>query len=243
MTKRRFAVFDIDGTLFRGGLYRELAHEVMRRGAIQPHLVAAAEAKLTQWHCRGARDAYDQYEQSLVKALDQSLPTIPVAIYDAAVAEVVTQQLDQVYTYTRHRLQELQAAGYFLIAISGSQEEVVRPFARHYGFDAWVGQRYVRRGDHFTGEIIKTHTDKDILLRQLVAKFDLTWKESYAFGDSAGDRHMLKIVTHPVAFNPTEELLTEAMAQHWPVVIERKSVVYMMKQGDHGYFLANAGKI
>lgn len=34
MAKQKFAVFDIDGTLFRSGLYREVAYELMKMGAL-----------------------------------------------------------------------------------------------------------------------------------------------------------------------------------------------------------------
>lgn len=243
MTQQKFAVFDIDGTLFRSGLYRELALELMRRGVIDEELIKQVKQKLAEWKKRSCRDAYDHYEAALVRALDGSLPFIPTAIYDAAAEKIAAAQLDHVYTYTRHRLAELKDAGYFLIAISGSQEELVRPFALKYGFDSWVGQKYVRDGERFTGEIIKTYTGKDTLLRKIVAKFNLSWQGSYAFGDSGGDRHMLDIVENPVAFNPTEDLLELAIESGWPVVIERKSVVFELVKGDHGYVLANAGKI
>lgn len=243
MTKQKFAVFDIDGTLFRGGLYRELVLGLMKRQVIPQEFIDISFEKLAIWQKRGSRDSYDQFEWSLIQAIDNSLINIPTAAYDEIAANIAAQQLDQVYTYTRQKLTDLKEAGYFLIAISGSQEELVRPFALKYGFDAWVGQRYVRDGDKFTGEIIKTYTDKDVLLQQLVEKFDLSWKGSYAYGDSGGDRHMLDIVEHPVAFNPTEDLLNLALERGWPVVIERKSVVFELEKGKNGYILAHAGKI
>lgn len=240
---RQFAVFDIDGTLFRGGLYREIALAMMRRGVVPQALIDKSHEKLRQWKSRETPDAYDQYEWSLVEMFQKSLKDIPTEVFDEEVQRIAAEQLDQVYTYTRQKLTELKAAGYFLIAISGSQEELVRPFALKYGFNAWVGQKYVRDGDRFTGEIIRTHTDKDVLLKNLVEKFDLQWQGSFAFGDSGGDRHMLAIVENPIAFNPTEELLAIAASQGWPVVIERKSVVYELTKGGDGYVLAQAGKI
>lgn len=243
MTKRKFAVFDIDGTLFRGGLYRELVLGLMERRVVPQEFIDISFEKLAIWQKRGSRDSYDQFEWSLIQAIDNSLVDIPTAVYDEVAEQIAAQQLDHVYTYTRQKLIELREKDYFLIAISGSQEELVRPFALKYGFDAWVGQRYVRDGDKFTGEIIKTYTDKDMLLKQLVDKFNLDWKGSCAYGDSGGDRHMLCIVENPVAFNPTEDLLNLALERGWPVVVERKSVVFELEKGSHGYVLAHAGKI
>ena len=54
---------------------------------------------------------------------------------------------------------------------------------------------------------------------------------------------MLGIVEHPVAFNPAEDLLNLALERGWPVVVERKSVVFELEKGNDGYVLAHAGKI
>lgn len=241
---RKFAAFDIDGTLFRSGLYRELATEIMRQGVIDSTLVENAQHKLTQWKKRNGKNSYDEYEMSLVAALDASLPSIPTQVYDDAAKKIVIEQLDNVYTYTRAELARLSDEGYFLIAISGSQEELVQPFAEKYDFDAWIGQKYVRQHNQFTGEIIKTYTGKDVLLQSIVDKHSLVYEDSYAYGDSAGDRGMLQLVDHPIAFNPTIELLELAKEQDWKIVLERKSVVYELEKGSHGLFvLAQAGKI
>ena len=36
---RKFAVFDIDGTLFRSGLYREVAYEMMKMGILPQEML------------------------------------------------------------------------------------------------------------------------------------------------------------------------------------------------------------
>ena len=246
MEKRKFAVFDIDGTLFRSGLYREIAHKMLESGFIDRKFVAEADSKLASWKRRENRSSYDNYEAALVEALDNSLTKIPTEIYDRAIDEIVAEQLDNVYTYTRARLGELAANGYFSIAISGSQLELVEPFAKKYNFDAWIGQRYLRSEDgaKFTGEIIKTYNGKDVLLQQIVEQNDLTYDGSCAYGDSMGDRGLLESVENPVAFNPTDDLLELAQRKGWPIVVERKSVVYEMNRAQDGeYKLTHAAKI
>lgn len=244
--KRKFAAFDIDGTLFRSGLYREVANKLIEMGAINDESACRAREKRAQWKRRDGRNSYDEYEWALIEALDGSLTEIPTALYDQAVESVVCRQLENVYTYTRHELQRLQKLGYFLIAISGSQEELVEPFAQKYGFDTWVGQKYTRTadGENFTGEITKTYTGKDKILQKIIAEHDLTLDDSYAYGDSAGDRGMLEMVENPVAFNPTIELENLAEQAGWPIVIERKSVIYQLRKDENGlYVLAKASKI
>ncbi|MDO4781487.1 MAG: HAD family phosphatase [Candidatus Saccharibacteria bacterium] len=241
---RPFAAFDIDGTLFRDGLYREMAWELMRRGVVPDHWVRRIEQTHRDWKQRAHRDAYDAYEWSLVEMFADILPTIPVAVFDEVAKRIAADQQHHVYTYTRAELERLRREGYFLIAISGSHEEVIQPFAKFYGFDAWIGQKYIRRDGAFTGEIVATYTGKDVMLQRLIDQYGLTLQGSYAFGDSYGDRGMLEIVEQPVAFNPTIELLELAMQQSWKIVVERKSIVYELTKGaGDAFVLARAEKI
>lgn len=244
MKQRKFAVFDIDGTLIRGGLYRQLVLKLIDAGAITEEHGNIVQQKLLSWKRRESKNAYDEYEMSLITAIASSLTNIPAAVLDEAAESIAREELDHVYTYTRHRLRELKRDGYFLIAISGSQQELVDPFAKKYGFDTWAAQLYERKNGKFTGEIItKTYTDKDKILQRIIDENGLTLEGSYAFGDSEGDRHILAMVEHPVVFNPTEKLLEIAEANGWPIVLERKSVVFELEKGEHGYLLAQAGKI
>lgn len=241
---RPFAAFDIDGTLFRDGLYREMAWELIRQGIVPQSWAKRVAASYRDWKRRAHREAYDTYEQTLVDMFDAILPDIPVTTFDETARRIAINQLHHVYTYTRAELERLRRAGYFLIAISGSHEEVIAPFAAHYGFDAWIGQKYLRHNGVFTGEVIKTYTGKDILLQQLIHEHHLTLKGSYVFGDSYGDRGMLEMAEHPVAFNPTTELLALAMERSWNIVVERKSIVYELTKGKgDAYILARAEKI
>src|SRR5690606_29099878 len=126
-----------------------------------------------------------------------------------------------VYVYTRNLIRQLKDNGYFLIAISGSQIELVEPFAAKYGFDTWVGQEWERGEEFFTGNIIKTHTGKDKIIRRLIKENNLTLEDSYAVGDSNGDVGMLELVDNPIAINPTLELYEKAINNGWTIVIER----------------------
>jgi phosphoserine phosphatase len=39
---------------------------------------------------------------------------------------------------------------------------------------------------------------------------------------------MLELVQRPIAFNPERELAKIAMKRGWPIVVERKNVVYKL---------------
>lgn len=242
MALKKLAAFDIDGTLFRSGLYREVAYELMKMGVLEESILTETTEKNREWRKRTHGNAFEEFEMLLVTKVDASLPKIRITDYEKAVQRVIEKKADNVYVYTRDLLQKLKDDGYFLIAISGSQVELIELFAPKYGFDTWIGQKWERGDEYFTGNITKTHTGKDEILRNLMKEHGLTLEDSYAVGDSNGDTGMLKIVDHPIAFNPTRELFDVATEHGWDIVVERKNLHYTLrKEGTDGpYVLAQA---
>jgi HAD superfamily hydrolase (TIGR01490 family) len=238
MTKQKFAAFDIDGTLFRSGLYREVTYELYKMNILPGDLGEEITLKHREWRDRIHGNAFEEFERVMVGGIDSYLPKLRISDYDTAVTQVINKKAENVYVYTRDLLVRLQKAGYMTIAISGSQQELVEPFAKRYGFDAWVGQQWERGDEFFTGKVVKTHTGKDKILKQLIKQYDLTLEDSYAVGDSNGDSEMLAMVAHPIAFNPTYELLEKAMEHGWKVVIERKNTsLELTKEPTRGQYI------
>lgn len=235
--KKKFAAFDIDGTLFRSGLYREVFYELYKMGVLPNDLTEQTTEKHRVWRHRVHGNAFEEFDAIVVTVLDSYLPRLKISDYEEAVKRVLDKRAENVYIYTRDLLKKLKAEGYFLIAISGSQQELVEPFARRYGFDMWVGQQWERGEKYFTGKVVKTHTGKDKIIERMLDKHNLTMKDSYAVGDSNGDSGMLGIVDNPIAFNPNSELIEKALANNWKVVIERKNVSYELEGNKDGRFI------
>ncbi len=233
--KKKFAAFDIDGTLFRSGLYREVFYELYRMGVLPNDLTEQTTEKHREWRHRIHGNAFEEFERVMVTGLDTFLPQLKTADYDNAVQRVIEKKAENVYIYTRNLLKKLQRENYFTVAISGSQHELVEPFARRYGFDTWVGQEWERGDKYFTGNVTKTHTGKEKIIERLMQDHNLTLDGSYAVGDSNGDSGMLSIVENPIAFNPTHELLEKALMNDWKIVIERKNTSYELTKEPHGH--------
>ena len=240
MTKQKFAAFDIDGTLFRSGLHREVCYELTKMGKVPESVGSELTAKHRQWRHRLHGNAFEEFERTVVEYFDALTTQIKVADYDEAVKHVLEKKAENVYVYTRDLLKQLKSEGYFLVAISGSQIELVEPFARKYGFDAWVGQEWERGTEFFTGNITKTHTGKDKIIKKLLDEHNLTLKGSVGVGDSNGDTGMLGLVDHAIAFNPTAELYEKAIKSNWDIVVERKNMIYRLSPNDGQYVLNSA---
>lgn len=222
----RFAVFDIDGTLIRWQLYHAIVHTLGKRGYIlRPEHEKILQARL-DWKNRRTDEGFHDYEAVLVDVYLKALPHIRPEDYLAVAQEVFEEYKDQIFTYTRDLIAELKAKDYLLFAISGSQAEVIHLIASYYGFDDAIGCELEQKDDAFTGQFTTPIFDKKKALETLVQKHGATYEESYAVGDSPSDAPMLEAVEHPIAFNPDLRLHTIARDRDWPIVVERKNVIY-----------------
>lgn len=239
MTKRPFAVFDIDGTVIRWQLYHAVADKLAKQGALDADQFAKVRASRMTWKNRAGESSFDEYEQQLVKLVNRAITDISVREVELAYAEVIEEYRDQVYTYTRDLIKKMRERGYLLFVISGSQVEIVKLLAKHYGFDDYGGTVYERRDGRFTGENTPLRSDrKPAFLKELVEKHDATWQGSIGVGDSESDIPMLSIVERPIAFNPSKKLFQHAREQSWDIVLERKNMVYELEPHNGSYLLA-----
>lgn len=232
MSQRKFAVFDIDGTLYRWQLFHELVQELTLADVFPDNTFRNIDQAWNDW--RGGMMSFHDYEMLVVATLQKYLPLIPVEIFEAACDKVVTQSAHKLHAYPRQLMKDLKAKGYVIIAISGSQQELLERFGARHGFDIVIGAFYERKDGHFTGKTTRmTIGRKHEVLTELLETYNLTTEGSVAIGDSDGDISILELTERPIAFNPSEGLFNHAKRQGWSIVIERKNIAYRMEeQGD-----------
>lgn len=241
---KKFAVFDIDGTLFRWQLFHEVVFELMRSGHVSEEARQKVEKKMQAWRNRSHKHSFRDYELTLVEAYIPCIKGLPTSVFNATAERILAEHSDEVYTYTRDLVKQLKNEGYTLIALSGSQDEIVQPFAKKWGFDIALGQVHDIENEQYTGSIPGGKLvieQKGALLKEIVDSHGLSWEDSYAVGDSASDAPMLGLVTYPIAFNPNDLLFETARKNGWKVVVERKNMVYELEPKDGTYLLAHAG--
>lgn len=237
--RQSFAVFDIDGTLIRWQLYHAVVDRLAKENLLGPSASEKLHEARMVWKRREHPTAFRQYEKALIAIYESALPNLTPYQFDEVVEEVASEYKEQVYTYTRDLAKSLKEQGYVLIAISGSHEELVGHIARQYDFDLWVGTKYERKGNVFTGKKFVASSDKRAILEDLIRKHGLTTSSSVGVGDSKSDASFLDIMEQPIAFNPDRELFEIAARKSWRLVIERKNMVYVMEQKNGSYVLVS----
>ncbi|MCA9350217.1 HAD-IB family phosphatase [Candidatus Saccharibacteria bacterium] len=230
---QKFAVFDIDGTLFRWQLFHELVAELGNQDLFPKDVATTVEEKFFEW--RALKATWADYEREVVKAIIDNIAAIPPNKLSQCAETVVERSGHKVYNFTSDLVKKLKNDGYFLLALTGSQQEIAELFAKKHGFDDCIGSLMRRDSNgNFTSEFERfVIGNKSTILTNYCNEhgFDLN-DDSYGVGDSEGDASMLELVTSPIAFNPDEGLLKLASSNNWTVVIERKNLAYVMKVND-----------
>ena len=229
---KKFAVFDVDGTLIRWQLYHVVADRLAAAGMLGDKSYERIRLARRKWKDRAL--SFTEYEKILVHEFLPMLSQLDSDKYQQIIRDIWDEYRDQTYIYTRDLIKKLRGQGYFLLIVSGSPVETIELLAKHYGFDDFAACVFERDKDgHFTGKVTSPVLDKKLALQKLVKKHGLDWQGSIAVGDSSSDIAMLSQVEQPIAFNPDQALFDTARQRGWQIVVERKDVVYQLKQSEN----------
>ncbi|MDO8530410.1 MAG: HAD-IB family hydrolase [bacterium] len=225
--KKKVAIFDVDGTIFRSSLLIEVTEALIEEG-IFPEKVKKIYAKsFNAWLNR--TDSYDEYIMDVVKAFEKNIVDVKQTDFARVVKKVIALHKNKVYRYTRDLVKELKKKHYFLLAISHSPRELVYQFCKNLGFDKVYARIYeVGEVGTFTGNTLHVDliSNKANILRRFIEKENLSLADSFGVGDSESDINFLTFVDNPICFNPNSKLYAHAKKAGWGVVVERKDVIY-----------------
>ncbi len=225
--KRPVAFFDIDGTVFRSSLLIELVDRLLDAGVFPKASREEFSELKRQWQDREGR--YEDYIDAVVKVFRRDLKGVFYGDLADIGREVVAEGGKRVYRYTRDLIKELKRDGYYLVAISQSPKTILDDFCRQYGFDKVYGRIYeLGPQDRFTGEVTDEHliANKANIIARVFENPELTRDGSVGVGDTEGDIPLLEAVKRPICFNPNRLLFEHAKRRGWPLVVERKDVIY-----------------
>ena len=226
--KRKFAVFDIDGTIFRSSLLIELVEEMIRKGIFPEKARSIYERPYQKWLDR--KDGYDKYIMAVVAAFLRHIKGVSEKDFVSIAGRIAREHQNRVYRHTRDLVQSLKRKNYFLLAISHSPKYIVDRVAKRWGFDKCYGTllELDPTTKRFTGRRLHEDVifDKAKVLRRAVEKENLTLNNSVGVGDTESDIPMLSLVERAICFNPNKTLYEMARKKKWKVVVERKNVVY-----------------
>ncbi len=227
--KEKFAIFDIDGTIFRKNLAFELIDELAWLKIFNVNVRNELVRLYSRW--LDHEGTYEEYRKALVRLYAENLQDCRQEEIMEASKKVVPFYKDRTYVFTSQLLAKLKKDNYAMIAISGSPSEIVEEYNRYLKFDAVFGSVYeVTEQGVYTGNAVFEPTiHKGHVAKQYALENGLTFKGSYGIGDTESDAKFLEIVENPIAFNPNFNLKKIAEEKGWRIVVEKKDVIYEIK--------------
>ncbi len=229
------AFFDIDGTLYRDSLMVEHFKKLLKYEVIDPSLWHN-HAKKTYQNWDKRQGNYDDYLLEIANIYIDVMKGLNYKQTEFIANQVVQLKGDRVYRYTRARINWHKNNHHKVIFISGSPSYLVSKMAKKYEVTDFKGTEYlIDNKGNFTGEIIQmwdSHNKKQAML-EFEKKYNIDMHQSYSYGDTHGDFDMLQMVGHPIAINPTKELLQtiqcdEEIRKKILIIVERKDVIYQL---------------
>ncbi len=117
-------------------------------------------------------------------------------------------------------LREHQQAGHAVALVSASLDCLVAPLARRLDVPLALPARLEHASDRYTGRIVPplpyAHGKRQ-LIEALARRDGLSLQQSYAYGDSPGDVHILDMVGHPTVVNPIRGMRRTARRRGWRI--------------------------
>jgi HAD superfamily hydrolase (TIGR01490 family) len=225
--KRKMAIFDVDGTIFRSSLLIEFTEALIDKNIFKDASRKIYKKAYKNWLDR--KGSYEDYISGVVHAFDKNLPGVKFLDFSKIAKSVASFHKDRVYRYTRDVVRDLKKRGYYLLAISNSPKIILDEFCSNLGFNKVYGRIYeVDKQGRFTGKTLFEDlvSDKSKILIRAVEKGNFTFKGSVGVGDTESDIPFLKEVEKPICFNPNKKLFDYARKAGWKIVAERKDVIY-----------------
>ena len=231
MQKKKFAVFDIDGTIFRSSLTVELVDALIQEDVFSARVRDVYARAYQQWLDR--EDSYDTYMWAVVKAYNDNLKGVAHRDIVRVARKVAAFHKNRVYRFTRDLLHKLRQQDYYLVAVSHSSAIIVREFCKRLGFHKFYGRLHEvdeagkLTGKHLAEELIGS---KSKLVEHLIMKKGLSRKGSIGVGDTEFDIPIFEMVEQPICFNPNMKLYHSATQKGWTIIVERKDVIYNLNK-------------
>ncbi|OGY99310.1 MAG: hypothetical protein A2945_05080 [Candidatus Liptonbacteria bacterium RIFCSPLOWO2_01_FULL_52_25] len=227
MIKKKVAIFDIDGTIFRSSLLIKLVDALIREGIFKPGVADIYKKAHEDWLNRDG--GYEAYIKGVVMAFDRNIQGVSYSDLRRIAHRVVVENKSRTYRYTRDLVRDLKGKGYYVMAISHSPKLALEGFCKTLGFNKVYGLMYdVDKKGKFTGRFLFPDLifSKDKILERALGEGGLTLAGSVGVGDTESDIPFLKMVKRPICFNPNKKLYEHAKKSGWEIVVERKDVIY-----------------
>jgi HAD superfamily hydrolase (TIGR01490 family) len=227
----RLAIFDFDGTLTSGHLWKGISEYLREHKTNRLTLYNYLLVHIPFWLLARARLYGEEKNRSrwgeamsvLIKGFSEPQARQAFAwVSDNYFAALMRP--DMLALMQRHK-----SEGDKILLLSGMFQEFLEVEGEKLGADYAIGTRLELKNGAYNGKIIKPlcfGENKARLLQEFIRNQHLAvdLAGSTAYADSYYDRPVFNLVGNPVAAYPDQKLLKLAIANHWQVVGAEKPI-------------------
>jgi HAD superfamily phosphoserine phosphatase-like hydrolase len=224
---KRIAAFDCDGTFEREQAIVLVINEGILHGVFPESFGHDFEA-LRLRH-RDRHISFEEYDRAMIDMWSEHVRGMKVEDIARMAHSAFLKHKDWNYRFTKALMREIVPT-HSTVMITGAIDPIARLLAPYWGFDAYYGTELeVDAEGRYTGKTTKLPVmEKGVALRTHCAAHGMSLEGSIAIGDTLSDLKMFEVVERPIAFNPDYALLKEAWKRQWPIVLERKDVIFVL---------------
>lgn len=212
----KLAIFDIDGTLVRGGSERLFWRHLLLRGKQGPRQIFAFLLFMLRYLPIGGIHTPRKNKAYLSGLRVDEVETLAREF----VAEKLLQRL---YEPAVARLKQHMQRGDVVVLMSGTLYPIARALADHLGVTYVCATLIAQRNGVFLAQPPEMHpydAAKLNIVTRLAREHGFGLEDVAAYGDSKRDLFLLSAVGEPVAVRPDAELLRVALARDWEIIAE-----------------------
>lgn len=232
--KGRLAIFDVDGTLFKGNLGIEFLKALMKKGIVSKEISDG----ILSWYKKYKNNevdkavAVDEIYRLFAKGMNGKKETEMKLIAE----ETWDNVSNKLYPYVRGFVKDIRAEGLKIVLLSGSPIEMVRILGRELkiGKRETIAGRLEIKDGVYTGKIIYYPGSSEEKLKAIDnysenSHLNIDFHHSAGMGDNERDLRVLKKVGKPFVFEPDSVFKAQAKRAKFPIVNRNNVVSNVLK--------------
>ncbi len=212
---RRFAFYDLDGTLVASNVVTQYVWYARRLGSrrrMAKLLVSVPALLALELY---SRRAFNVFFYRFYRGMRRDWMEREA---EGLFEEVFRPNL---FPGSKALVEADKAAGFVAVLVTGSLDFALGPLVRYFGFDHVIANRLVFVDGAATGDIappLIAEAEKVAAMKRLCEEFGGDIARSKAYSDSLSDLPMLEAVGLPAVVHPGRRLRRIARRRGWPVL-------------------------
>lgn len=211
--KRKIALFDVDDTLYKGGIIFDLMESEIKNNLLEKKYAENVNKNFSLYK-KGELD-YEEVAKSAVEIWAEGLKGQSYVQVLKNAKEFIVNDLYNFYSFTKPLL-ALFKNTHDRIIVTNEPQFVAELISNLFDFTGYNSTEFEVKDGKIIGKVShynSTQSDKRKSIQEIFTNYSRN--DSFAFGDSIGDVGMFEEVSYPICVNANQKLQELAKKNGW----------------------------